>query len=172
MGENLTIAQVSVSNPAPFRRYLSVKIIWMIHSILWRIPSFAVTLMVLAPAVWSHFDHHLIERYPNHSHLRIADSHTHNYNAEHSHSEGISIGVAAFTNPSNAVIAHAKNTQNISQMDVRPVGGTTDISTNTIVALTIPKVVYLEPAIPPPRIHTLTTTAFELQKPVDNSMSV
>ena len=144
----------------------------MIHSILWRIPSFAVTLMVLAPAVWSHFDHHLIERYPNHSHLRIADSHTHNYNAEHSHSEGISIGVAAFSNPSNAVIAHAKNTQNISQMDVRPVGGTTDISTNTILALMIPKVVYLEPAIPPPRIYTLTTTAFELQKPVDNSMSV
>ena len=132
----------------------------MIHSILWRIPSLVITLMVLAPAVWFHFDHHLIERYPNHSHLRIADSHTHNYNTNHNHSERISIGVDAFTSNGNAAITRTKNTQNISHMDVKPVDGATNILTNTILTLAIPKVVYLEPEVPPPKIHTFTTTTF------------
>ena len=152
--------------------YVCVKITWMIHSILWRIPSFAITLMVLAPAVWFHFDHHWIERYPNHSHIRIANSHTHNYNADHSHDKGIFISVDAFVSHNNVATVGTKNTQNISNMEVKPVVGPTDISTNTIRTITIPKIVYLKPEVRPPRSHTFTATTFDLQKSRDNPMSV
>ena len=117
----------------------------MIHSILWRIPSLSIVPMILALAVWFHFNHHLIERCPNHSHIRIESSHTHNDITSHSHDKETYLGINTFTKHSTAVMAATKNNQDISNMQVKPVGGVTHILTNTVLA---------------PKTHSFTTLDF------------
>ena len=67
----------------------------MIQEVLWRIPAIFLSLAILAPATWTLFDHHFIERNPDHDHLVALNTHNHIYDTAydlHNHDESSPIG--------------------------------------------------------------------------------
>ena len=51
----------------------------MIHSILWRLPSLFLVLLMLSTSFWSSIDHHYLDWFPGHDHLFVTHTHTHQY---------------------------------------------------------------------------------------------
>ena len=51
----------------------------MIHSILWRLPSLFLVLLMLSTSFWSSIDHHYLDWFPGHEHLFVTHTHTHQY---------------------------------------------------------------------------------------------
>mgnify|MGYP003320184542 FL=1 len=51
----------------------------MIHSILWRLPSLFLVLLMLSTSFWSSIDHHYLDWFPGHDHLFVMHTHTHQY---------------------------------------------------------------------------------------------
>ena len=51
----------------------------MIHSILWRLPSLLLVLLMLSTSFWSSIDHHYLDWFPGHDHLFVMHTHTHQY---------------------------------------------------------------------------------------------
>ena len=84
----------------------------MIHGVLWRIPAILLSLAVLAPAAWTLFDHHFIERNPDHDHLVASTAHNHIYDTDyelHNHDESGPIGADTFFAEESGLVAMASS---------------------------------------------------------------
>ena len=84
----------------------------MIQEVLWRIPAIFLSLAILAPATWTLFDHHFIERNPDHDHLVALNTHNHIYDTAydlHNHDEPSPVGSTSFFAEDSGLVAMASS---------------------------------------------------------------
>ncbi len=80
----------------------------MIQEVLWRIPAILLSLAVLTPATWTLFDHHFIERIPDHGHLVASNTHKHVYDTDyvlHNHDGSSPVGSSSFFAENSVLVA-------------------------------------------------------------------
>lgn len=125
----------------------------MIQEVLWRMPAILLSLAVLTPATWTLFDHHFIERIPDHEHLVASNTHKHIYDSDydlHNHDESGPIGSSSFFAEGNGLIAMGSSLGGFcscSDSDGGPTCTYGIISAGEI----FPEAVKVSPGLNPPR---------------------
>ena len=130
----------------------------MIQEVLWRIPAIFLSLAVLTPATWTLFDHHFIERIPDHDHLLASNTHKHIYDSDyhlHNHDESSPIGSSSFFSEDSGLVAMVSSLGGFcscSESDSGPTCTYGIISVGEIV----PEAVKVSPGLDPPRFGIIS----------------
>ena len=124
----------------------------MVHSIMWRLPSLVLSMVLLVPSLFFHFDHHIVELYPEHSHFIQGQSHTHSSKLNHFHENDSVISVDVFVNTNSAFMGFGTWSRYMSDMRIKPQKEPTKYLNGTYCDIDEPIILFLHPELPPPKI--------------------
>jgi len=124
----------------------------MVYSIMWRLPSLVMSMVLLGPSLLFHFDHHMVERYPEHSHFIQGQSHTHSNKLSHFHEKDSDISVDVFVNTNSAFMSFGTWTRHMSDMSVKPQKESIKAPNSVYDDIDEPIIVFSYPELPPPKI--------------------
>ena len=126
----------------------------MVHSMMWRLPSLVMSMVLLGPSLLLHFDHHIVERYPEHSHFIQGQSHTHSNKLIHFHGKDSVISVDVFVNTNSAFMSFGTGSQYMSDMKLKPQKESTKSPNMLYDEIDEPIIVFSYPELPPPKISS------------------
>ena len=124
----------------------------IVHSIMWRLPSLLMSIVLLSPSILFHFDHHIVELYPEHSHLIQGESHTHSNRLNHFHENDSVVSVEVFMNMNSSFVSFGTSSRYMNDMRVKPQKETTISHYIVYDDIDEPIILFLHPELPPRKI--------------------
>ncbi len=111
-------------------------------------------MALLVPSLFFHFDHHIVERYPEHSHFIQGQSHTHSSKLNHFHQNDSVISVDVFVNTNSAFMGFGTWSRYMGDMRIKPQKEPTKYLNGTYGDIDEPIILFLHPELPPPKIFS------------------
>ena len=111
-------------------------------------------MALLVPSLFFHFDHHIVELYPEHSHFIQGQSHTHSSKLNHFHENDSVVSVDVFVNTNSAFMGFGTWSRYMGDMRIKPQKEPTKYLNGTYGDIDEPIILFLHPELPPPKIFS------------------
>ena len=121
----------------------------MIHSVLWRLSPLMIASARMAPSLWSHFAHYLMEHLSERSHLIQDKPHTHSYQPMRHHERDYDVPINVVVKTNGALLNAANGFRYISDMRVEPRNESTNFPSNIYDRFSEPIIIFSYPDLPP-----------------------